>query len=180
MGFLRDAIVHCHHPHDAATRDVELGAVSALWFRRSVHVIALDQPPLPAWSPVLHETLESVIRVLLRVLLPVWIVVPDPVSLFVILLLEGREKVIDLALFGVVAEVPSQDRAHQYDGNDGDDPVALLASSHGIVRRSFEQGHNEYSLLRRTNREAVSDQRGTSKTKGRPLKSLPSSWNCAS
>src|SRR5208283_525055 len=118
-----------------------------LRYRRSIHVIALDQAPLAARSPVLHEVLEGVVRVFLGMLLPVRIMVPDAVRLFVVLLLQGREEVVHQAFFGIVTEVPRQNRAYKQDADNGDDPDSLLAGSYGIIWLGFEQSHDEYSLL---------------------------------
>ena len=87
-------------------------------------------------------------------LFPVGIVVPDTEGFFVVLVLQGREEVIDYVFLRIVAEVPCQNQAQQHDSGDGDDPDTPLARGYNVVRLCFEQGHDYSSLLRRAKQKA--------------------------
>src|ERR1700676_4854442 len=87
---LSAVVYDCVHYHSTTAA----GAVAL-----AVNSIALDDTPPAARPPVLFEFVERILRVILRMLLPIGIFVIDAVCGFVILFLQRGEKVIGNALF---------------------------------------------------------------------------------
>lgn len=71
-----------------------------------IYFVALDEAPLSARSPVAIEIIERIFCMRLRMLLPIRIMHPDPVSPVVILLLHCLKEVTHDALLRPIAEPP--------------------------------------------------------------------------
>src|ERR1019366_6666274 len=106
LGVLR-AIIH-DQVDDHATSTA--GAVTG-----AINLIALDEAPLAARSPVLLEFVQRVWRMILWMLLPLGIGKVDAVGSFEILLLQRRKEFIGDALFRPEAVPPNEKSDDQHE-----------------------------------------------------------------
>src|SRR5579863_2850070 len=133
-------LVHGHH-NDNSAGACEWRAAVAVRNGSSVDVMALDDAPLAARTPILDEIVVGIARVAVFMLLPIRIMHPDAVSLLEILLLQCVEESVDHAFLRPESEQPPQDGNNNQDSYRKKNHVALLASACRIVSRRFEQGH---------------------------------------
>ncbi len=112
------AIVNNHVYNNSASRS-RTGA-------RSVDFLSFDQAPLATRSPVAVEITIRIFRVLLRMLLPGWIVHPDAVSGVVVLLLKRVEKMSDNVFLWPITKPPAkEENDHQDNDRRNDAPGAF-------------------------------------------------------
>ena len=103
----------------------------------TINRMAGDRSVVAAGPPVENELVESVVLVFVGMLFPVRIVVIDAVGLFVVLLFDRLEELIDDFLFRVVPEDEIQHGGDDDDNqSDQDNPVAPLRRP-GIIFRSI-------------------------------------------
>src|SRR6202035_686206 len=100
LGVLR-TIVHDQVDNHATSA---AGAVAG-----AVNLVALDDAPLAAWSPVLLELIQRILRVLLRMLLPARIGVVNAICCFKVLLLQRRKEFIGHMLLWPEAVPPANE-----------------------------------------------------------------------
>src|SRR5271154_1513739 len=101
----------------------------------------LDVAPIAGVTPIHFETAIGVWRILLRVLLPVRIVVPDGEGLRHVLGLNSRKKLIHAMLLRPVPEIPGKAREHEHGDEARDQNILALACLGRIVSGCIEQGH---------------------------------------
>src|SRR5262245_30484178 len=103
-------MIDCNYHNDPARRnEVFLGR-----FKSTFHLMAANGTVLSGRSPIQLELADGVVRILLRVLLPLSIALIDAISLVKIFLLERGKEGVDHFLLRIVA------RQVEVDG-DGDD-----------------------------------------------------------
>src|SRR5437764_5381649 len=101
--------------------------------RRTIDFVAVDQPPLAAWSPVAIEIVVGVIGILLGMLLPIGVLKPYAAGAFVILSLEITEKLRHDMPLRIITHVISDPGQHQPQNYSDDDQVAAPAIARLIV-----------------------------------------------
>src|SRR5581483_3756924 len=97
------------HDHSASAR---VGAVDGERF---------DPAPLTGRPPILGEVTESVVRILCRMLFPVWVIEPDAVGVFHLSPLERREELRRHASLGIVPQMVQNPSEKQRSEDTNDD-----------------------------------------------------------
>src|SRR5271157_4798971 len=94
----------------------------ALRHGRAINVMALDDAPFTARSPILDEVIVGVPRILFGMLFPAGVVHPDAVRLLEVLLLQCVEELVDDVLLRPEAEAPPHQPDDDRGADGGDDP----------------------------------------------------------
>src|SRR4051812_47950150 len=100
-----------------------------------------DLAVLACGSPIEFEGTEVISRILLRMLLPIWVGVPQGIRSFIVPMLDGGEELIYNPFFPPIPEVVHQQTGDYYQCNCSDaiDAAALFNSR--IVFLGLEDRH---------------------------------------
>src|SRR5580698_698842 len=111
------------------------------------NLVAPDHTKVAGWAPVFLKLVEVVELVLIRMLLPVGVVIPDPKRLIEVGRLDCRKKIVDAALGRPVPEPPRRSGYDDDRNQAGNDGVANDACAAGVICGRIEQSHEQMLLL---------------------------------
>ena len=113
----------------------------------AIHLVCVNYAPWTTRAPILHELVQWIAGIFIRMLFPLRIGKVDSVGSVVIFVFESREKLSDYVLFGPVTIRPHYYRQYDYDGEGDENFDSAPTRRPRIVRCGIQQAHSLLSIM---------------------------------